>query len=80
MKRLLIKFGFHIGDPWGWEPTPWTRARLWAHRHFRRRANATCNACDYRGIRTRRGKWCPACNEDLGGELIRDALIGGEKP
>lgn len=42
------------------------------HRRQARRVNATCDACGYRGIRTRRGKWCPACYEDLNGELILD--------
>lgn len=75
MKRLLIKLGFRIGDPFDWEPTPWTRVRLWAHRHVARKANATCNACGYRGVRTLRGKWCPSCYEDFGGELIRDQEV-----
>lgn len=71
MKRVLIKLGFRVGDPYDWEPTPMRRVILWAGR-FRRKANATCNACGYRGVRTRHGKWCPACHEDEGGELIRD--------
>ena len=41
------------------------RRRLWP-------ANSSCDACGYRCRRTRRGKWCPACWDDLGGELIRD--------
>lgn len=69
MKRLLVKLGFRIGDPYDWEPTPLRRVILWAHR-FRRKANATCNLCGYRGIRTRRGKWCPDCEV---GELVRAA-------
>jgi hypothetical protein len=38
-------------------------------------ANATCNVCGYRGVRTKRGIWCPACwddGPDGGGELILD--------
>ena len=37
--------------------------------------NATCNNpwCGYRGRRTRRGIWCPACWDDGGGELILDS-------
>ena len=72
MKRLLIKLGMRIGDPFDWEPTPWPRLCLWARRRLTRKANATCGACGYRGIRTRRYRWCPACHEDFGGELIRD--------
>lgn len=33
--------------------------------------NATCNECGYRGHRSRRGIWCPACYGDESGELIR---------
>lgn len=79
MKRLLIKLGFRIGDPFDWEPTPWTRLRLWASRRLRRKPNATCNACGYRGVRTSRGKWCPSCYEDEGGELIRDQKPEGSE-
>lgn len=73
MKRLLIILGFPIGDPFYWEPSPWVRLRLWANRKLRRAPNATCNACGYGGVRTRRRIWCPACWEDEGGELILDA-------
>lgn len=64
------------GDPFDL-PTPWrVRVRLWAAQHLRRKANATCNACYYRGVRTRRGKWCPSCYDDgEGGELIRDPRL-----
>lgn len=82
MKRVLVKLGVRIGDPFDWEPTPWGRLRLWVKRHLTRKANATCNACGYRGVRTRRGKWCPSCYEDEGGELIRDRAdveIGGHR-
>lgn len=50
-----------------WNALRRTHRRLWP-------VNATCNNddCGYRGRRTRRGKWCPACWEDGGGELIRD--------
>lgn len=43
-----------------------TKRKLWP-------ANAECNNldCGYFGRRTRRGKWCPACWDDGGGELIR---------
>ena len=43
------------------------RRRLWP-------PNATCNNddCEYRGRRILRWKWCPACWDDGGGELIRD--------
>ncbi|GAA2577594.1 hypothetical protein GCM10009862_16130 [Microbacterium binotii] len=80
MRRLLIALGFRIGDPFHWQPTPWTRLRLWARRNLSRKANATCNACGYRGVRTRRGRWCPACYGDENGELILDATrAGGEQ-
>lgn len=75
MKRVLVKLGCRIGDPYDWEPTPWVRLRLWSRR-LKRRANATCDACGYRGVRTRRYRWCPACHEDLGGELIPDRKPG----
>lgn len=43
-----------------------TRRKIWS-------VNAECNNedCGYLGRRTRRGKWCPACWDDGGGELIR---------
>lgn len=75
MKRVLIKLGFRIGDPFDWEPPPWRRLILWWHRHFGPKANARCNKCGYRGRLSSwqpRRKWCPACWEDEGGELIRD--------
>jgi hypothetical protein len=72
MKPLLIKLGFRIGDPLYREPTPWTRLRLWVKRNLARKTNATCNECGYRGVRTRRGRFCPACYEDKNGELIKD--------
>lgn len=75
MKRLLVKLGFRIGDPYDWEPTPWRRLRLWWSRHLTPKPNARCNKCGYRGRLSKlrpRAKWCPACWEDENGVLVLD--------
>lgn len=74
-----------LGSEDGYELPLWwrirSRVRVKLSRALRklRPANATCNACEYRGRRTRRGKWCPACWEDEGGELIRDQKPKGSE-
>lgn len=60
------------GDPYYWTPSLRNRIRLWWLHNVKRKPNATCDACGYRGVRTFRGRWCPACWEDEGGTLIRD--------
>lgn len=72
-----------LGSGDGWTLPLWWRVRsritLGVSRtlYRLRPANATCNACGFRGRRTRRGIYCPACYEDENGELIRMCETAG---